>query len=817
MTIKTKLTWNVFFLMIIVGIVAGTSIIGMGFIKNKLFYLTERSTPFQLRTVEFQRAIQRTTTDLIKVSISKNIEEFKTYSSDTEQSLLEVKNTQAVIESLSGGKKIEVYNELTQIANELFTITEERLHAEEEAFKANRIITQKVNDASNKLKDLDTKIRTLQLNRSASFVTSLEDTKNLSYKIEKIEKLKSILKDLQITIFEIQHAKDKKALIIARGKLNTLIDKANQNEYLKSSRKLAEDIKLLNEKTKELVNLQTSILEQKNGNLKNNFDAISRDINEKLSSVILAIEQEALSATEKYNIETGKQEGIFTQSNIAINVLTSNSELVSLGFSIGSLSTRLFTLISSKEVDEIEMELKKIFERISVVNNSLKKALTKLDAKDELRILTNVENAITSIRSILLAKDGVIAKIRYQIKMKEKALQITEKLKEVVLKQSQQSKETVTTAQVEQEQAIATVNKMARFSTILIAAIGIGAAVFGTGFGIWIYRSIAKPLNELILGAEQIAQGNLISSKNVYTNDEIGMVQKSMRKMVDNLREIVGKIKTSTETLASSSEELSVTATSFEKGFNQQHGQIEQSATAMTEMAQTTLDVAKNASHTAEVAQKMRNIALQGKEAMDFTSLELQKFIDMVKESTEKVESLGQKSVEINEILILIKEIADQTNLLALNAAIEAARAGEQGRGFAVVADNVRELAERTTLAAENIANTVRLMQTEIFESVTFMQQEKNSVGRVLENVKNTLKLIDEIVSYVAIVADMVQRIAAATEEQSSASEEVSHNMENIAVVTRDLNNSIIEIKRAAEDLSKLATDLNSMAGWFKI
>lgn len=817
MTIKTKLTWNVFFLMIIVGIVAGTSIIGMGFIKNKLFYLTERSTPFQLRTVEFQRAIQRTTTDLIKVSISKNIEEFKTYSSDTEQSLLEVKNTQAVIESLSGGKKIEVYNELTQIANELFTITEERLRAEEEAFKANKVITQKVNDASNKLKDLDTKIRTLQLNRSASFVTSLEDTKNLSYKIEKIEKLKSILKDLQITIFEIQHAKDKKTLIIARGKLNTLIDKANQNEYLKSSRKLAEDIKLLNEKTKEIANLQSSILEQKNGNLKNKFDAISRDINEKLSSVILAIEQEAISSTEKYNIETGKQEGIFTQSNIAINVLTSNSELVSLGFSIGSLSTRLFTLISSKEVDEIEMELKKIFERISVINNSLKKALTKLDAKDELRILTNVENAITSIRNILLAKDGVIAKIRYQIKMKEKALQITEKLKEVVLKQSQQSKETVTTAQIEQEQAIATVNKMARFSTILIAAIGIGAAVFGIVFGIWVYRSISKPLNDLMLGAEQIAQGNLISSKNVYTNDEIGMVKKSMSKMVDNLREIVGKIKTSTETLASSSEELSVTATSFEKGFNQQHGQIEQSATAMTEMAQTTLDVAKNASNTAEVAQKMRNIALQGKDAMDFTSLELQKFIDMVKKSTEKVESLGEKSVEINEILILIKDIADQTNLLALNAAIEAARAGEQGRGFAVVADNVRELAERTTLAAENIANTVRLMQTEIFESVNFMQQEKNSVGQVLENVKNTLKLIDEIVSYVEIVADMVQRIAAATEEQSSASEEVSHNMENIAVITRDLNNSIVEIKRAAEDLSKLATDLNSMAGWFKI
>jgi len=195
----------------------------------------------------------------------------------------------------------------------------------------------------------------------------------------------------------------------------------------------------------------------------------------------------------------------------------------------------------------------------------------------------------------------------------------------------------------------------------------------------------------------------------------------------------------------------------------------------------------------------------------------LQKFADTVKESAAKVESLGQKSEEINNVITLIKDIADQTNLLALNAAIEAARAGEQGRGFAVVADNVRQLAERTTVATGDIGNTVRAMQTEVTESVNFMKEVRESVGKVLEHVNSTLKSIDEIVSYVEEVADMVQRIAVATEEQSSASEEVSHNMENIAVITRELGNSIVEIKRAAGDLSRLATELNSMAGWFKV
>ncbi|MDI6728902.1 MAG: hypothetical protein QMD44_08275, partial [Thermodesulfovibrionales bacterium] len=157
MTIKTKLTWNVIIVIAIVAAVAATSIIGMGFVKSKLFYLTERSTPFQMRTADFQRAIQGTTADLVKVSASKGIEEYKTYRTEAEKSLSEVKNTQDALESMSGGAKIETYNELSRIAKELFEITESRLYAEEEAGMANKAITQKLKDASNRLKDMDAK------------------------------------------------------------------------------------------------------------------------------------------------------------------------------------------------------------------------------------------------------------------------------------------------------------------------------------------------------------------------------------------------------------------------------------------------------------------------------------------------------------------------------------------------------------------------------------------------------------------------------------------------------------------------------------
>lgn len=817
MTIKAKLTWNVIVVLAIISAVTVTSVIGMGSIKSKLFHLTEKSTPFQMRTVEFQRAIQGMTSDLVKVSASNSIDEYKTYRAEAENSLSEVKASQDVLEALSGGSNMEVYSEMSRIARELFNITEGRLNAEQEAASANTTIIQRLKDVSNKLKELDAKIKGLQLNRSALFVTSLEETRGISSKLRNIELLKATLKDIQLAIFEIQKAQDKKTLIIARGKVNAAVNKALQSEYLKESKNLYSDIKMLGERIDDLVKVQTSIIGEANEESKNRYELLNKEIGEKLASVLLITEQEVINAGDKYSIETNKQGDVFTQANISINVLSGNSELVSLGLSVEGLAARLFTVNSLKEVDLIDNEIKRIYEKIDAVSKGLERMLSKLDAKGEIKMLHNAQIALSSVRSLLFAKDGIIAKIRHQIDMKEKALNATERLREIVIKQAEMGKQTVTSAQGEQEKAIGKVNRMVRFSTMLIISISIGAVVFGIAFGTWIYRSVSRPLNELIWEAEQIADGNLTCSKKEQSKDEIGLVQRSMCKMIDNLRGIVGKMKTSTSTLASSSEELSATADVLEKGSHQQTSQVEQSATAMTEMSQTTLDMAKNASHTSEAAQEMKKIAMKGKDAMHRTVQELQKFTDMVNVSASKVESLGQKSGEIDEIITLIKGIADQTNLLALNAAIEAARAGEQGRGFAVVADEVRKLAERTTSATNDISNTVKAMQAEVADSVNFMRQERESVGMVLGHVNSTLKSIDGIVEYVGEVADMVQRIAAATEEQSAASEDVSHNMESISEITRQLGNSIGEIKRASRDLSKLAAELNSTAGWFKV
>jgi methyl-accepting chemotaxis protein len=421
------------------------------------------------------------------------------------------------------------------------------------------------------------------------------------------------------------------------------------------------------------------------------------------------------------------------------------------------------------------------------------------------------------MKGLLFAQDGIIGKVRNQLAMKEKASKAMEGLRGIVLAQAEEAKKTMATAKDVQEQSIISVNGMIRLSTIVIVVVGMLAVVVGIGLGAWIYRSISGPLSRLIKGMEDIAAGNLTREITETAKDEIGRVEASMARMVANLKDIVSKIRSATESLASSSEELSATACSLDEGSERQNTQVEQAAGAMTEVSQTTEEVARNVAATSEAARSMKKTALDGKEIVHGSGRELARFVDTVNESSLQVESLGQSSKEVHNIVDLIKEIADQTNLLALNAAIEAARAGEQGRGFAVVADNVRGLAEKTVLAADDIATMIEKMETEIGRTVASMKAQKKSVGTVSAQVGETLTSIDRVVTYVEEVADMVDRIAVAMEEQASTSNEVTGNMENIAVVTRQLRGSSTGMRTTAEELSRIASELNRTTSWFKV
>ena len=796
------------------------SVVGMGFVRSKLFDLTEKSTPFQTRSMELQRAIHAATADLVKVGVVATAPELKTYRQEAEASLAQVKQAEEAVETLLSGKKIGAHGELEREALALFGVSEERLKMEEGAVAANNQVREQLKGVTTSLNVLGQKVAALQSGRSSMYGKSLETTKAVASSLQVMQDTKLCLKDLQVWCFELQNTRDKGSLeaMQLRGTVSVQMAKGEKTELTKNSSlaSVLTELDALEPRVAELVGFKTSLLEKPTAEIKQKYDETQGDILSRVSLLLAMLDQEITAANQKSATEAGSQGQIFGQVNKATSVLHGASELTSLGLSTEGLATRLFTVNGVKEVEELQASLADTFAKIEKLAKTLDATLEELGAKDERKMVASAMAGMGSMKNLLFSKDGVIDKVRNQLAMREKAAKAMEGLRGIVLRQAEEAKKTMTAARGAQEQSIIDVNRMVHYSTWLVVVIGLAAVLFGIGFGAWIYRSISKPLSRLMVATEEIASGNLAAEMAATGEDEIGRVESSMAKMIANLKEIVGRIRCATESLASSSEELTATARHVDQGSEHQSSQVEQAAGAMVEMSQTAEEVARNASETSEAARSMKKIALDGKEIVHSSGNELAKFVETVNQSAQQVESLGKSSEEIHNIVDLIKEIADQTNLLALNAAIEAARAGEQGRGFAVVADNVRELAEKTMAATNDISHTIEKMQGEIGRSVASMLGQKQSVGKVSGQIGEALTAMDGVVGYVEKVADMVDRIAVAMEEQSATSAEVTKNTENIASVTRQLRHSSAGMKETAEELAKLSTGLNQTISWFR-
>lgn len=817
MTIKTKLMLNIVIVLTIVAVVVATSIFGMRFISGKLSYLTQKSTPYQMRTLEFQREIQGATASLAKVSASLTPQELQTFKTEAEKAVNEVKLAQEQLEALNGGAKLGAFEELQGVANELYGIVSSKLQAQEEAEKASKTLGARMSEATTRLRTLDSKIRSLQGKRTGAFSEALDESGRITSSLRGVEAARLQLKDLQLGFYEIQNAQKRPTLLIARGKVNAATSKLLQNEHLKSTKGGLAEVKWLAERLDELQKLQGTWLTLKDDPTKAKVESAARDVNERLSALFLSVEQDAVQANERYAAESAKQGTMFGQSNQANAVLVANSELVSLGMDIESSAVQLFTLKSAADIDKATPSIKAKFAKAGQTAAGLEKNLTKLGVKEELRILKGAAGSLSGIQGTLFDASGIVATLKKRFEMEQQALQTTQKLRELVLKQAEKGKETVTAARGEQEKAIASVNKVVKTSISLLVIISIGAAVAGIAIGSWVFKSVSSPLAQLITVSDHVAAGDLKDVALRSTRDEFGRVLSSMASMVTNLREMAGKITGSTATVANSAGELAATAGELEANSVTQTAQIEQSVTAMTEMVQTIQDISQNVLATSDAAGRMKGLALEGKQSLDQTSQELFTFAEVVRESVERVEALGARSAAINEIVNMIKDIADQTNLLALNASIEAARAGDMGRGFDVVADSVRQLAHRTTESADEIATTVKGMQTEVGASVASMQKERRAIEKIVATVETTQNSMQEIVGNVEQVFEMVQTIATATEEQSATAEDVNRSMQAIHGITGQLSTSVERIKQTSDSFDRLAHELQQMVSWFKL
>ncbi|HCA26405.1 MAG TPA: hypothetical protein DEP05_01950 [Betaproteobacteria bacterium] len=210
------------------------------------------------------------------------------------------------------------------------------------------------------------------------------------------------------------------------------------------------------------------------------------------------------------------------------------------------------------------------------------------------------------------------------------------------------------------------------------------------------------------------------------------------------------------------------------------------------------------------------DLSAAGSRAIADSSAEIQSLARSVDDVAQLMAQLAQRSAEVTQVTGLIKDISDQTNLLALNAAIEAARAGEHGRGFAVVADEVRLLAQRARVSADEISGTIDTIQREIQQAVTRMAAASRQAQEGVDHADGVTEALAKINDQALAALDSVQQIAASTRQQSAASNDIAQHVEQIAASAQQNSHAAAETAGVASHLTWLAQGLRTALADFR-
>ena len=364
--------------------------------------------------------------------------------------------------------------------------------------------------------------------------------------------------------------------------------------------------------------------------------------------------------------------------------------------------------------------------------------------------------------------------------------------------------------------------------------------------GLYITRIITKPLNEMVLVCGELASGDFRDKPRTFVReDEIGQLSDALFKIQGSLRSLMKQVNVSVEQVAASSEELTASADQSAQASNQIAGSItdvaqgmeEQMAAAddtsavMQQMSASVQQIAANANEVSEQSAMAADKANEGNISVDKAVKQMVYIEKTVSTSAEVVAKLGERSIEIGQIVDTISGIAGQTNLLALNAAIEAARAGEQGRGFAVVAEEVRKLAEQSQDAAKQIATLISEIQGDTNKAVVAMGEGTREVKLGTEIVNTSGLAFQEIAKLVTHVSSQIKEISSAIEQMAIGSQQIvssvkrmddlskkaSGEAQAVSAATEEQSASMEEIASSSQALAKLAMDLQGEVNKFQI
>lgn len=329
-------------------------------------------------------------------------------------------------------------------------------------------------------------------------------------------------------------------------------------------------------------------------------------------------------------------------------------------------------------------------------------------------------------------------------------------------------------------------------------------------------NSIQESIMKLLEEISTLSDGDFTARAEV-TEDLTGAIADSFNAMADQFSDIIAKVKVATKAVGITSEEVSrQTMGLAEKNIDQVKG-VTTAVEAIDEMVGSIKMVAENAQQSATVSKRSRINAQEGAEAVQETNKAMVEIREEINETARSVKRLGESSLEIGNIVQIIDDIADRTSILALNASIQAAMAGDAGHGFAVVADEVQRLADSSSNSTKQIEVLVKSIQAEIKDLTTRIDESISKVVAGSQLADGAHGKLQEIEQVSRQLAELIEAITGATNNQVKMSETISKTMEEVGEVSRESSLSTQDTAASMNILSKTARDLRSAVDVFKI
>jgi methyl-accepting chemotaxis protein len=339
-----------------------------------------------------------------------------------------------------------------------------------------------------------------------------------------------------------------------------------------------------------------------------------------------------------------------------------------------------------------------------------------------------------------------------------------------------------------------------RLSLIWTIVLALALAIV---LALWVARMIVTPLRRVSSVLEAVAEGDLSRDLDVHQKDEVGHMASSLRRATVTLRQTVTDLAAHSRTLGAAAGALAATskdsAASAETGARQA-STVAESAAAMSTNIQTV------AAGAEEMGASIREISQSATQAAGVAA----RAVDVTATTTTVMAKLGESSAEIGNVIKVITSIAEQTNLLALNATIEAARAGEMGKGFAVVASEVKDLAQETARATEDIGQRVAAIQADTGGAVTAIEEISEIIGRISEFQTTIASAVEE---QTVTTNEMSRNVT----EAADAGGRVAGTINDVAASVQLTTVGVTEANRAAGQLAEMSDDLQVIVDRFRL